>query len=140
MAGPGSYLNTADRYPITSLPSLENYREQIGDALEHSGGTHTFEDVLEMVEQDRAVFWPLSKESVVITEIVQHPRKRVLHIFLAAGKMTEIEAAAPMILAWGKYHGCTAASLVGRRGWLRSFLVRRGTWKDTRWATLTCDL
>jgi len=92
-----------------------------------------------MVARNECVFWPLSKDSVVITEIVQHPRKRVLHIFLAAGKMNDIERAAPAILSWGKIMGCEAASLVGRRGWLRSFLLKTN-WRDTRWVTLTKDL
>jgi hypothetical protein len=126
----------ATRIPAVDLPPLSAYRAQIERALKHSGGTHVFEDVEVMVDEGSAIFWPLSPESVVITEIVQHPRKRVLHIFLAAGKMEDIERAAPAILAYGKHRGCEAASLVGRRGWLRSFLTRSG-WTDTRWATLT---
>jgi hypothetical protein len=92
-----------------------------------------------MVARGSAVFWPLSRDSVVITEIVQHPRKKVLHIFLAAGKMQDIERAAPAILSWGKIMGCEAASLVGRPGWLRSFLMKTG-WSNTRWVTLTKEL
>lgn len=121
------------------LPPISDYREQIERALEHCGGTHTVEDVYAMCERGAAVYWPVSPDTVVITEIVEHPRKRVLHFFLVAGKMEELERVQDALLEWGRLQGCVAASLVGRRGWGRSFLARTH-WRDTRWVTMYKDL
>lgn len=110
----------------------EQYREQIGDALAYACGadgvpTHTPDDVIRMVDDGRAQCWP-GPRSVIITEIIDHPQRRVLHFFLAGGVMRELEAMTPLILAWGRSQGCDAASLIGRKGWHRSFLARTG-WK-----------
>lgn len=135
----GEARHSTDQGVPADLPPLARYRHLIERALKHCGGTHQFEDVEQMVNEGRAVFWPLSDDSVVITEIVEHPRKRVLHIFLAAGKLEEIQNAAPFILEWGRFQRCTAASIVGRPGWKRTFLKATG-WTDTGWATMTREL
>lgn len=111
----------------------EQYRQQIGDALAYACGadgvpTHTVDDVLAMIADGHAQCWP-GPTSVIVTEIIDHPRRRVLHFFLTGGVMRELEAMTPLVLAWGKQQGCDVASLIGRPGWHRSFLARSG------WAT-----
>lgn len=78
-----------------------------------------------MVAADECQAWS-GPASVVITEIVVHPRKRVLNIFLAGGNLPEIEAMTPLILEWGKSRGCVAATFTGRRGWGRTYLTKQG--------------
>jgi hypothetical protein len=104
-------------------------RELIESALAYSGGTHTYEDVLQMVEEERLQLWP-GVHSVIVTEIIEYPRKRTLHFFIAAGNIAELEQMYPVVEQWGVMKGCTAASLVGRPGWTRSFLSRKEGWKD----------
>lgn len=82
-----------------------------------------------MVAAGHAQFWP-GPASVIITEIVDYPRKRVCHFFLAAGNLSELEAMTPIVLDWAKAKGCVAASFIGRRGWLRTFVSRLG-WQES---------
>ncbi len=107
---------------------LVAFRHHIEAALSHADNTHTYDDVAALVAADDCQFWP-GRDSVVITEIVVHPRKRVLNIFLAGGNLPEIEAMTPIILDWGKSKGCEAATFTGRRGWARTFLTKQG-WQE----------
>jgi hypothetical protein len=106
---------------------FSRYRVQIQSALDYAGDTHTVDDVADMIAAGRAFLWP-GPASVIVTELVEHPRQKLLHFFLAAGVRRELAAMTPYILAWGRSQGCTRASLVGRKGWQRTFL------KDTGWA------
>lgn len=105
------------------------YRRYIEAALQYAGNTHTYEDVEGMVAAGRAQFWP-GPAACVITQIDHQPQHSILHFFLAAGNLAEIEAMAPGLLEWGKAQGCTRARFVGRRGWERTFLARTG-WEKT---------
>lgn len=109
---------------------IQNYRSHIEAALQYSGGTHTFEDIVEGVERGELQFWP-GPDSVIVTEIAQYPRRKALHFFLAGGHLPELEAMTPEILAWGREQGCNQATLCGRRGWDRTFLTRTG-WAVTQ--------
>lgn len=112
-----------------TTPPISTFQRQIEAALSHSGGTHTFEDVVERVEAGTLTYWP-GMQSVMLTEIIDYPRQRYLHFFVAAGEMAELRAMYPIIMQWGKLHGCTKASLAGRKGWERTFLADEG-WAPT---------
>lgn len=124
---------------LDKLPDVSAYRAQIEKALKYTDGAVTFEDVEQQIEDGRLLFWPIGTESVVLTEITEYPQFRTLHIFCAAGRMEDIEAAAPIILDYGRHMGCKKATLVGRKGWLKSFLTRTG-WVDTELVTMSKDL
>ena len=117
---------------------ITSYRRQIEAALEHAGGTHTFEDVVALVADGKLQFWP-GPHSAIITELVDHPRLREVRFFLAGGRADELERMEPVVLAWAKTQGCTRATMLGRRGWQRSFLVRHG-WKLPKLAVLEKSL
>ena len=118
---------------------LEGSRHLVEKALDYSGGTHTFEDVCQMVSEGRLQYWP-GPNSVVITEIIEYPRKRTLHFFIAAGNIAELEVMYPPIEQWGREQGCNSASLTGRKGWERSFLTRREGWNDPKLVVMTKEL
>lgn len=105
--------------------ALDRYRPQIEAALVYADATHAYDDVATMVAAGHAQFWP-GPASVVITELVAFPRKKILNIFLAGGILREIELMAPGILEWGRQQGCDYATFTGRKGWARSFLTRTG--------------
>ena len=109
---------------------LSDYRPQIEAALAYEGGAHTYEDVVNAVDAGEAQAW-YGPRSIVITQIDEQPRRKILHFFLAGGDMKELEAMTDGILRWGDDQGCTVARLVGRKGWTRSFLARTG-WTDTQ--------
>lgn len=88
-------------------------------ALEYSQGTHTADDVLEQISTGELQLWP-GQNSVVVTQIITFPRKKVLHIFLAGGNQKELKEMDPYVVQWAKDQGCTALTFTGRLGWARS--------------------
>lgn len=116
---------------------LERLRQHVEAALEYSGGTHNFEDIVEMVEKQQLQLWP-AKDSVVLTEIIVYPRLKNLHYFLAGGDLDELSRMRPLIESWGKSLGCTRVTLAGRRGWAKTFLKDEGY--SPQWSVLAKEL
>jgi hypothetical protein len=100
------------------MTELERCRPWIEAALEYSGGTHTFDDVVDGITSGRMQLWPAPR-GCAVTEIVLHPRKKVLHVFLAGGDMDQILDMIDSAAAWGRTQDCTALTLAGRLGWQR---------------------
>ena len=101
------------------------YRELLETALARAGGTHTYEDVLQSISVGDMFFWPASK-SCLVTEIVQYPQKRALHVFLAAGDLAEIKDMETSLISFAKRLKCSALSMSGRKGWTKAL-------KDMDW-------
>ena len=116
---------------------LERLRQHVEAALEYSGGTHNFEDIIEMVEKQQLQLWP-AKDSVVLTEIIVYPRLKNLHYFLAGGDLDELSRMRPLIESWGKSIGCTRVTLAGRKGWAKTFLKDEGY--SPQWSVLAKEL
>ena len=95
---------------------LNRCRQWIEAALELSGGTHTFDDIVSAVYSGRMQFWPAEK-ACAVTEIVTFPRRKVLHIFLAGGDMQQIVDMDESATKFAKANGCSALTIAGRRGW-----------------------
>lgn len=87
-------------------------------ALELSGGTHTLDDVVQAIIKGEMQFWPAPK-GCAVTEIVDYPQKKVLHIFLAGGEMEQIIDMDDSAVEFAKMNGCTGMSIAGRKGWKR---------------------
>jgi len=100
------------------MTEFERCRPWIEAALEYSGGTHTFDDVVDGVTSGRMQLWPAPR-GCATTEIVLYPRKKVLHVFLAGGDMDQILDMIDSAAAWGRTQDCTALTLAGRLGWQR---------------------
>jgi hypothetical protein len=122
---------------MNDLEHLERLRHHVEAALEYSGGTHHFEDVLDMVKDSRLQVWPAT-ESIVLTEIIVYPRLKNLHYFLAGGDLDELSRMRPIIESWGKSVGCTRVTLAGRRGWSKTFLQDEGY--RPQWSVLAKEL
>jgi hypothetical protein len=122
---------------MSDLEHLERLRHHVEAALEYSGGTHHFEDVVEMVKDSRLQVWPAT-ESIVLTEIIVYPRLKNLHYFLAGGDLDELSRMRPIIESWGKSVGCTRVTLAGRRGWSKTFLQDEGY--RPQWSVLAKEL
>lgn len=75
-------------------------------------------------------YWP-GVQSAVVTEIIEYPQFRTLHFFLAGGNRAELEAMYPHIEAWGRSKGCSRATMLGRKGWERTFLTQKEGWSQT---------
>ena len=110
------------------MVDIEAYREWIEAALEHSGGTHSFDDIAAGIASGHMQLWP-ARKACAVTEIVVYPQKKVLHVFLAAGDLEQITNAIGAVEEWGKAQGCESLTMNGRFGWQR-VLNKRG-WSPT---------
>ena len=95
---------------------LVRCKDWIQSALDEGGNTHDFSDIVDGVISGHMQLWPAPK-GCAVTEIVIYPRKKVLHIFLAAGELKQILQMEKDAIKWGKSQGCEAVSLSGRFGW-----------------------
>lgn len=110
---------------VEETRDISAYRLHIASALAYASATHSVDDVLSMVAAGHAQFWP-GPASCIVTRIVDQPRKRSVHFFLAAGNSNDLAQMVPIILDWAKSQDCTAATFVGRRGWARTFVTKMG--------------
>lgn len=102
-----------DMKPINEM---DRCRKWIEDALEYSGGTHTFQDIADGVAEGRMQLWPAPR-GCIVTEIVVYPRKKYLNLFLAGGELDQLLDMNESITAWAKQWGCDGGMMSGRSGW-----------------------
>ena len=67
--------------------------------------------------------WP-SENAGAVTQIVEYPRKKILHIFLAGGDIEELKVLYTHVELYARQIGCQAITLTGRPGWAKSFLTK----------------
>jgi hypothetical protein len=104
----------------TAARAWARCRPWLEAALARAGGTHTIEDVAEMIAQGRAHFWP-GDRCAVVTEFLDYPRLRACNFWLVGGDLKALLTMQPAIEAWARGQGC--ARLLGggpRRGWERA--------------------
>jgi hypothetical protein len=100
------------------LDEFERLAHHIDAALAYSGDTHSSLDVLDAIKDGKAQFFPL-ENSVIVTEIVDYPKKAVCRIWLAGGDMGELIKAEKELVKWARDHGCSGMEIIGRKGWER---------------------
>lgn len=82
--------------------------------------THNLQDIADAIDNCSMQLWP-SKNAALVTQIQNYPRCRVLHVYLAGGKMKELIDLIPHIEEFAQHMGCHKITLTGRRGWQRIF-------------------
>ena len=97
---------------------FERCRPWIQAALDRDIGTHTIDDVWNDIEDEKAYLLPLPN-SVIVSVIEQYPQLKMLRFWLVGGDLDELLAHENVVIDWAKEQGCTVASWIGRRGWLR---------------------
>ena len=115
---------------------LDRCREWIEAALAYSGGTHEYEDIVEGIHALRYQFWPAEK-GCAVTEVIEYPRKKVFHVFLAGGEMDQIVDMESSAAIFAKHNGCQGMSLAGRKGW--SKVLKEHGWSEA-FTTLAKEL
>mgnify|MGYP005635712167 FL=1 len=91
-------------------------KEWIQSALDKGGNTHDFIDVVEGVLKGSMQLWS-GEKGCAVTEIVVYPKKKVLHVFLAGGKLEQITDMHADAVKWAKTQGCQGMTIAGRPGW-----------------------
>lgn len=118
------------------VADLERLRPQIESAMEYQSGTHTFDDIVGMVMQGRLRLWPF-KQSVALTEILEYPREKHYHVFIAGGKLEELISHQPDIEAAAKEANCVKLTISGRKGWFR--VLQPHGWKE-QYTACICEV
>lgn len=82
----------------------------------HSG--YGIEDVYEAVEQKKMQLWA-GEYYVVLTQVIQHPQFKTLHLFFVAGDKIDVwEATAlDLLVDFARAKGCERITAHGRDGW-----------------------
>ncbi len=100
---------------------LRWYRREVEAALGYGGGIYTFDDLCRGVASGAMQMWA-GPRSVFLTEIIAFPSRKLFHIFLAGGKLVELSAMAPDVVAFARQQGCSEMQFAGRPGWARTFM------------------
>ena len=101
------------------VSELERCRPWIEAALEYSGGTHAWDDVVQGVLSGHMQLWP-GEDFAFVTEITRYPRTKVCNMFLGGGNLDSILAMHEPVEAWARAQGCEYLTISGRLGWKRS--------------------
>jgi len=104
-------------------PKLSPLLESANDYSLHE---YNIDDILELITTQKTECWLMWEGDEILatltTQIVDYPRQKGLHIFLAASiaPIGEIvEEFITTVEQWGKEQGCTVCKIDGRRGWLK---------------------
>lgn len=87
----------------------------IKKALIRGGDNYTASDVADALREGRAQIFQHG-DSIVVTEIVDHPKRKELSLWLAAGVWDDLTALDPTLKEFGRKHGCTRIVAHCRRG------------------------
>lgn len=82
-------------------------------------GSHSFDDVWRGVLAGEFHFWP-GERSAAVCEVVEHPRRRDYHVWLAGGDIRELTKMERSASAFARAIGCDRITLQGRKGWARA--------------------
>lgn len=88
-------------------------------ALKYSNGSHDFVHIVKGVINGDLILWP-TENSAIVTEFHTFPNKRMLHIFIAGGDLSEIKHLHDDVVKFAKEMGCAGLSLTGRPGWVKA--------------------
>jgi hypothetical protein len=89
--------------------------------MRQGGDLTTLDDVKRAILDGRMQFWPLL-DSAVVTQVVSQGQE--LNIFLAGGSLNTLRQTLNSLEAFGQARGCKVVTILGRLGWMRSFLTR----------------
>ena len=101
--------------------------EQLQDALDQMGNTHSLEDIVGMIDTGAMQSF-VNDDTWMVTQVVDFPRKRVLEIFLVVGELFATEKLFNEVDAFARAHGCDLIRAFGRHGW-QKWAKPRG-WKN----------
>lgn len=102
------------------LSELVRCRPWIDEALQWSGGTHDYLDIVEAVLDGRMHLWS-RPDACIVGQIVVHPKKTALYLFLAGGDLASLRKMQPDVVRWARSQGATLLMLSGRPGWTKIF-------------------
>lgn len=107
------------------LKEFRRVQFHIENALEYNANTLTLQDIVDQIATGEMHLWA-GTDSAIITQIVQFPRRKALHVPFGGGNLAEIEEMHPYIIDFAKKAECNMITIAGRKGWERTFLKSVG--------------
>jgi hypothetical protein len=111
--------------------------DRLQEALDFGGNTHDLPDIAWMHDNGKCQVWA-DDDGIIVTEVHEYPRIKVLHFWLAAGKKEAVICLSHRAMEWGRKIGCRKATLAGRKGWLK-VLADEG-WRASKLTLLEREL
>jgi hypothetical protein len=102
------------------------YLEQLQELLHDMGGTHTLEDITDLIDSGSMQSF-VSHETWVVTTLIVFPQATVLDIFLVVGEQKDFDVLEKQIMAFAREHGVTFLRVYARPGF--EYLVKRRDWR-----------
>lgn len=96
----------------------EEFRKRLARALRDSGDLATPADIAAAVEKGLMQSF-VNNDSMIVTEVVEYPRGKVLNCVLLVGVMDDCMAMLDEIAEFAREQGCKSMRAQGRRGWAR---------------------
>lgn len=106
-----------------SLREWQQVQRHCEEALEHSGGTHDWQDIMRALLSGKMQLWT-TPVSTMVTEVVAYPKLKACRIFLASGKLDDVLTMADDVAEAAAHIGCTRMEFTGRLGWTRALRDR----------------
>lgn len=101
------------------LQELQKCEHFLEPALEYDD-CHEMQDIADAIAVGRMQLWH-GPNGAMVTEVQDYPRKRVLHVWWAGGRLETILQLIPHIEQFAKDIGCGKITCTGRKGWERVF-------------------
>jgi hypothetical protein len=101
------------------LQRLQKCEHFLEPALEYDD-CHEMQDIADAIADGRMQLWS-TPDGAMVTEVQDYPRKRVLHVWWAGGRLETILHLIPHIEQFAKDIGCGKITCTGRKGWERVF-------------------
>lgn len=84
-----------------------------------TGSRYEIDWVKKRILAGYAVLVPLGQESACVLEVRTYPARKVLHIWLAGGRLDELMDYLEHADNYARDMGCSAIEVEGRQGWSR---------------------
>lgn len=94
----------------------EELRRRLKRALDIGRNTYSEKDIAQAVSEGRMQSWT-ENDSLVITEIIQYPQFKAMHVVLAVGALRDVMAMQDRIVSFAREHDCKFIRTEGRKGW-----------------------
>lgn len=116
-------------------------------ALRIAGDTHSMDDLIGALKRGEMQAH-YNDRAIIITEIVQAPRRRYVNLFIVAGDMDAVDELTPKVASWAQEAGCEFARAQVRlgfegplkaRGWEKTQLLMEYHPNGRRFTSSTTD-
>lgn len=114
-----------DRIPVAEfMAEWDRCEKWLASALATARDDRTMDDIFLAVCTGDMQFWP-GEDSAVVTQLLDHPNgRRECNVLLAGGSLDTLQQMLVEIERFATANTATVMTVLGRRGWERSFLTK----------------